>query len=75
MKTLEEIKKILSSYPKMDIIEINKKFVQTLYSVAYTTPERLEEIKTKIGAKRVCITWTPAIISQGIILVFEFDYE
>lgn len=72
MKTeLQQIEKVLKNYPNMNVKNINENEVHVVWKVAYTTPERLENIRKKIGAKRACITWTPAMITEGIVLVFE----
>lgn len=68
---LQQIVKVLKSYPNMNVKNINENEVHVVWKVAYTTPERLEEIRKKIGAKSVCITWTPAMISEGVVLFFE----
>lgn len=72
MKTkLQQIEKVLKNYPNMNVKNMNENEVHVIWEVAYTTPERLEEIRKKIGARRVCITWTPSMISKGIVLFFE----
>lgn len=68
---LNKIEKVLMSYPNMNVKNINENEVHVVWKVAYTTPERLDEIRKKIGAKRACISWTPAMISEGIVLFFE----
>lgn len=70
-KELRQIEKVLISYPNIKITNINEKEVHVVWNVAYTTSGRLEEIRKKIGAKRVCVTWTPSMISKGIVLFFE----
>lgn len=68
---LIHIEKILLSYPHMSITNMNEKEIHVVWGVAYSTPERLNELKEKIGAKRVLVSWTPAMISKGIVLTFE----
>lgn len=68
---LKQIEKVLMSYPNMNVENINENEVHVVWKVAYTTPERLEEIRKNIGAKRTCITWTPSMISEGVVLFFE----
>lgn len=72
MKTdLNKIEKVLMGYPNMSITNINQNEVHIVWRLAYVTPERLNEVKDKIGAKRVCVTWTPSTISNGIVIFFE----
>lgn len=71
MKKLDEIKKVLLSYPYMQVEDINESEVHTVWGVAYTTADRINEIKDKIGARSFYVTWTPFKISEGIVIVFE----
>ena len=70
-KDLKHIENVLMSYPNMNITNMNQKEIHIVWGVAYATPERLEELRKKIDAKRVCVSWTPAMISKGIVIFFE----
>lgn len=68
---LKVAEQILKGYPHMDITNINENEIHVVWGVAYTTPQKLEEIRERIGAKRTCITWTPSMISKGVAIFFE----
>lgn len=71
-KELEEVRKKLESLPRTTIKYLNENQGSIVRDVAYMTPETMLDIQNIIGARRVYTTYTPAMITKGIILVFEF---
>lgn len=75
MKTQEELKEIrrkLKSLPYTKITCLNENEGYIVRDVAYQTIEHLSEIQRLIGATRLYVTYTPATITQGILIGFEF---
>lgn len=71
-KELEIIRQKLESLPKTEVKYLNENQCCIVRDVAYMAPETMLEIQEMVGAKRVYTTYTPAMITKGIILVFEF---
>lgn len=75
MKTQQELEAIrhkLESMPRTTISYLNENQGSIVCDVAYMTPQTILDIQDIIGARRIYTTYTPAMITKGIILVFEF---
>lgn len=71
-KELAEIRKKLESLPRTEVKYLNENQCGIVRDVVLMTPQKMLEIQEMVGAKRVYTTYTPAMITKGIILVFEF---